>query len=477
MFKNKIQKGNWYLNLERIQFALLLAIALCMGVFLRATSYLIGVSVFIALVYWILTPKVQKIDKSWILLFLPLFLLYLMYLFSMLYSENKEYGWYSLERKLSLLVFPIIMVGMGRNFFTEKKNKWIGFVFVIGCLCIFFQKAYFLSLGVLEYPFTRELLEQGKYQELINNIIPSMMQYLSSYPHLHPAFEALYMVLAFAFLSVSWIQHPKWYKKTGIKIFAIFSMLCFALALLTSSSKAGQIIFVISCLIILVDIFYRKKYILAGSFCLLFVLFFGASLYFAPGVIKRMQYSITKTNHFLEETRAFKADSAFKSREITSADKNYDGSVVPRLYLLKNGFGTFIEHWVFGVGIGDGGDVFFEHYQKTQALKIVQKHPHNQYLHTAIDLGIIGLGCLSWILVAAFIRAIKTKNLLFLIFLFSVSFAFCTDSTLTIQLGIVFFSFFYCWFMAFPVEERKKKNREKWTTTEEESPVETTDTL
>ena len=95
-------------------------------------SYVLGVSVGISVVYACLRPRLSW-EWSQSRPFLPMVLLYLLMWLSVLYSMDKVEAvrrcWYC----LSLLLYPVIFVGMGRDFFSVKRCRLWAVVFVASC--------------------------------------------------------------------------------------------------------------------------------------------------------------------------------------------------------------------------------------------------------------------------------------------------------------------------------------------------------
>jgi O-antigen ligase len=69
-------------------------------------------------------------------------------------------------------------------------------------------------------------------------------------------------------------------------------------------------------------------------------------------------------------------------------------------------------------------------------------HTHNQFLHTWIDLGLVGILLLLCCLVVCFIQFWKQKEEIGIWFSGLILINILTDDMLEIQAGIVFFIFF-----------------------------------
>lgn len=80
---------------------------------------------------------------------------------------------------------------------------------------------------------------------------------------------------------------------------------------------------------------------------------------------------------------------------------------------------------------------------------------HNQYLQVFSETGIFGLIILLVMLVNFFIKSIKTKDFLFIMFSILISMVFLTESFLWVQRGLIFFTIFYCLFVRTDYKEKK----------------------
>jgi len=69
-------------------------------------------------------------------------------------------------------------------------------------------------------------------------------------------------------------------------------------------------------------------------------------------------------------------------------------------------------------------------------------NPHNQFLHSTVTLGIVGLLILVSIFTIPIAIGIKTKNYFFIFFIIAVVLNCMTESVLEVQKGILFFCVF-----------------------------------
>ncbi len=103
----------------------------------------------------------------------------------------------------------------------------------------------------------------------------------------------------------------------------------------------------------------------------------------------------------------------------------------------------------FGYGTGDVADVFETHYKLngTNLEERYQLRSHNQYLSTAIAVGIVGLGFFLFFLLFPVGFGFKQRNYFYLICLCISLLSFFSEDTLETQDGVFFFTFLTNFFL------------------------------
>jgi O-antigen ligase len=103
----------------------------------------------------------------------------------------------------------------------------------------------------------------------------------------------------------------------------------------------------------------------------------------------------------------------------------------------------------FGVGTGNIDDHLSERLNAFGQTKLAQKdekesirfNPHNQFLQTSLEIGLLGGFVLVFYLISAFSLAYKYRNVFFMVVVSSLVFNALFESMLQRQSGIVFYSF------------------------------------
>lgn len=71
-------------------------------------------------------------------------------------------------------------------------------------------------------------------------------------------------------------------------------------------------------------------------------------------------------------------------------------------------------------------------------------NPHNQFLQTGLEIGLLGLAVLLLLLVLVFVRAVRSGDLILTVLTASLVFNCLFESMLQRQSGIVFYTFWIC---------------------------------
>jgi O-antigen ligase len=129
---------------------------------------------------------------------------------------------------------------------------------------------------------------------------------------------------------------------------------------------------------------------------------------------------------------------------IESGENNWNPINI-RLAILENSLELIQDHWLLGVGPGNMREVLDTYYTKNNFSfgMLNNLDPHNQFLHTFINLGIVGVIVLLLLVISLAFYSVKNRDpllatLLMIFILFSIS-----ASTLSVNKGIMFFSFFF----------------------------------
>ncbi len=341
---------------------------------------------------------------------------YIIYLIGLLYTSNMQEGLQDVETKLSLLLFPLILFTMPLS--QEPKRDFVLKAFVLGCLL-----ASVYSVGMATYIYLNSGENTFFYESL------------SSYLHLHPTYFACY--LSFSLLSVLYYVTKQWHiyprKKRIAAIFIVSSLMLVTLLL---SARIVIITLGLTLSIAFLIYMYRTKRIVPGIGILLVSLIaFVGLIWSLPNTKKRMVAAI---------------------EPLYSQDSQYQPNIRLRIWsatskLIANNF--FI-----GNGTGDLQDELKKEYKRRNYVTALKKNlnTHNQYLQTALALGIIGLIILIANLLLPLIFSVQQGHFLYIYFLVLMIIPFMTEAMLETQQGVLFYAFFNS-FLAEQLQLKRKR--------------------
>jgi len=349
------------------------------------------------------THLFSEIQRGWTFSFASF---YLLYVAGLLYTTNFDYGWFDLEVKLSLFVFPLIFATYGWPLFSERQTRYILWAFVAGCVV-----GTIMLLG-----------HAGMNKFSLG--IPNSFYYMKLAWFFHTSYLSMYYNFAVAFLILMLItgKNMKSWRPGATLAVALF--LVHMIFLL--SSKAGIIILGINTVLLSGFALIRLNRLrLAGVILATGIFVFGVEYFVTPEAFSRMSKAeeviSTRTGIRIHaESNADRMAVWFTAREI-----------------IKNNL-------IFGVGTGDVKDALMEGYRKHNFIPALEHkfNAHSQYLQTFITLGLVGFLLLLATLVFPAVRALCMKQDLYLIFLMIFAMNILFESMLEIQQGVIFYAFF-----------------------------------
>lgn len=313
-------------------------------------------------------------------------------------ASNLKIGFFDIEVKLSLLVFPIIFLNHG--IISKKGFRHIIFSFVLGN----FVSSFILLIIAL-------------YRTISTSEIYLFYNLFSFY--IHPSYFALYILFAISgciyLVKTEYFVSNKWLYAFSIYFFIIIFLL---------SSKAGFLILLIIVPLLFLRIFNKFKYALITSIITISMLSFVFIEYNF-----RANYSIKVAEEKIIENKYEKNDYSTSDRKAI-----YETSIK---LILDNPF--------LGYGAGDIKPVLFQEYEKRnmQNALVTKLNVHNQFLETFIGQGIIGFLITILLFIYPLVHIKRYKKYLLLMFIIVCGINFLFESMLNTQAGVVFFAFFY----------------------------------
>ena len=341
-----------------------------------------------------------------------LILLYTLYAAGMLYTENKAAGWFDLQVKLSILLFPVILFPLLS--FNEEKMKKMLKSFIIGCIC-----AVIICFSVALFNYIREYIyiSRGWYNlnHGINFFLSSRLSYF-----MHPSYFSMYLCFSLIFLL---FYKGDFFVKPRIRYY-LSSLIIFSIIFL--ASKAGLIILFLSFVAYFIMIQNIK---IVASLSIVIVFLFGLLYFSAPEF-------------------AGKFNKAVRTVSTKGTDIKTSQSSPARILAWKSAIQIIKEQKVWGTGTGDVKDALIQRYSKNGYTGLLEKklNAHNQFLQTGIALGYPGMIILIIIFIYSFYIHIKRKFTIGIMFTLIITVNLLFESMLETQAGVIFFAFFFSLF-------------------------------
>lgn len=333
--------------------------------------------------------------------------LYILFLLGMLYTEDLNKGTYYLEKTSSLIVFPLIFSSSGKHIKKNINPLLFSFSFaniIVGTIC--------LVTNIFK------LIESNRpLQNLFHyDIYLSFTETIG----IHSVYFSMYISLSISFLIIHLILK---FKSTSRLVFILISISIVYLVflLLVMSSRMQIIILFLVINFICIWISKNKTKALLTAVVLNLVLI---------TVISNMQFT-----HYQFE-KLFSQELSLDTPRQKRGEK--------RLSRWIASFEIIKENFFIGVGTGDVQNALTTTYKVNGLNYAADKryNSHNQYLGTFIMLGIFGLGYLVACLLVPFVHSLKNSDYLLASFLLIVGISFLSESMLSRQNGIVFYSLF-----------------------------------
>lgn len=352
-------------------------------------------------------------DRDTIIYFLPLAGFFLVTLISISYSSHAGYGFDLLFRKITLLLLPLLLV------FSEFSSKTIrkGLRFYI--LGVFITALISLTIAFVRsskwgggmfciIPFHDGITEKILDTDATNNFF--LGTDLSFF--MHPSYFALH--IAMAFLIVVFVKAFE-HNSLIIKGITLPFVLISGTVLLLLSTNASVLTTILLGFGMIFFAFRLRALLDLKTY---WIMFFGLLLLILS----------TYNTQFLHLVLGNLGESLLTKARITNTS----------LSLIR-------EHLFWGVGLGDLTEQLNLAYNAlgNSDLAELSMNPHNQYLQTWGNSGLLALIFLVGMLVNAFVFGILRRNFLLIAFSVLTATNFFFESMLNRYWGILFFAVFY----------------------------------
>lgn len=356
--------------------------------------------------YWFQIPRYHK------LLYILSVFFFVWQILGLLYSDNQHEGWRNIALRLSLFLFPLVLISPG-YMIRQKANH---------LLRLFALSTFSYLLICFGFAFYRSLSFQNGLW--IFNPHPPVYDWLNYFYGFelaifqHPSYLSMYILfsvfIAFeAFLDKS-IKKDK-------RIFWLILSIILLISIYLLSSR-GEILVTI----LAVPIYFWFKYKILGVNRIA-----GIFIIICIFVLIPIFISNPRLHYY------FRGESKMEwSNKIQKES---------RIAIWKSAFSIIRKNFVFGVGTGDIQDELNKEYKQTgdHDLLIVRNlNAHNQFIEILLENGLIGLILFISLSGIMLYISISEGNLIYMMFIIIVLFSFLFETMLNRLAGVSFFSLF-----------------------------------
>ncbi len=348
--------------------------------------------------------KIKSFDVFKFRRFYLFFVLFLIVLFSLIYTKDLSKGLRYVEKYSIFLVIPFILSVIQIN----KKR-------VFKLLLLFSTIVVFLSI-YCEFIVINQLILNG---DPLSTLLDKRYSYLNfSQPvDIHPAYFSLFIIVAI----LTYFTYIVYFKISNLRKVAIVIILIYLSWVILQLSNRTYLLILF---IVLNWCFYRyltqinKRKITKA-------LFLAVSNLILILVVANTGYSKKRIQQVFGYTYA-------------NGYKHEDGK--KKLLQWEAAVGAN-KNAIFGNGMGDAKQSILNEYNSREYSYYLKNsyNAHNQYLETYVGLGIIGLFCLTLIIFQGILRAIKSSIGPYMVLFYIIPIAFLTESYLERHHGLIFF--------------------------------------
>ena len=323
----------------------------------------------------------------------------------MLYTSNIPSGWFDLQVKLSILIFPVLLVSEGEMNFNKQKiftEMFTCGLLLNGVICLGYAVWRYVALNKFVF------------------------QYMDFSLFLHPSYYSMYIDLALV-LIVNMLTLKSNEIRNWEKIYFYSSLIFLEFMLILLQSKTGLLVSVIVFSIIIIRYaIHTKRWSATGIFILCSI----ATYFFTYNCI------ITANR-----SRISVATQVLVNKPM---DTHSTESTQVRYFVWQSAWNVIKANAIKGVGTGDAKDKLIEQYARDNHTGALQEklNAHNEYIQVTVALGIAGLICLLSCLLAPLYKSIREKRFVYIMFILILMINFLTESMFETQSGTIFYGFF-----------------------------------
>jgi O-antigen ligase len=350
-------------------------------------------------------------NNAYSLLFFLFILYYLWQAAGLIYTSDVKLGMLNIFSRLSLILFPIVLIYPGKT--IKIKTKILLRIFVLGTslfMLFCFSYALYRSVGLKNgiYSFNPHPFENS----WLNYFYSSLL----TIDH-HPSYIAMYVMLSAFICFESWFDNTL---QTNARKMWLFLGFLLVICQYFLSSLTGILI----CLF-LIPLYFINKFKNLGKFKLILLIIIVILIALVPLILKNQRVDYLYGNVFQRQ-------------------EGYVRKNDPRLKIWESALKISKKNLFIGVGIGDVRAVLTTEYQRIGEEQMVNEkyNAHNQFIEVLLENGIIGLTIFLSIFGTMIYIAFADKNLLYGLFIIMMLIFFMFESVLYRLAGVSFFPLF-----------------------------------
>lgn len=337
--------------------------------------------------------------------------LFVLQLFSLIYTQDVRAGLFVIEKSLPLLVFPIMLI-WNRLYLSEKQYRLALVVYVTVCLVL----ALFVLIAFLFF-YERDPTVAPHFEDIYKR------DFISRVTRNHPTYLSVFFLFA-ALICIHWLRVEL--DKVIKKIVVSLVSLLFIVVATFMAARMPLIAFAVALLFQLLISNWspvRKMLLIVGAGVI------GISLLLSVSTLRQRTLEVIETKYEVPRGEHF----------------NSTNLRVGIFYCTKE---AIISNLFWGVGVGSSQHVLNQclYTLETDAYQQADYNTHNQFLGSWLAIGLPGLAILVLLFVNGLWIAWRQGIPLLTIFLIFTAICFQTEEVLSRQAGIIFFMYFYVLF-------------------------------
>lgn len=365
-----------------------------------------------------LDPQLDKRKRVYVLLPASY---YLLCIIGLIYTYNIKEGIYELDKKITLVAFPVLFLFFFKELTGERLNNILKSYLagITTCalisVCLGFYYSTSIVNGTIQFRTAVNDFVHERGDSFFEQVTQGGNYFFGPYisPFIHTNYYGLYLSLGIIIASYFFIISERKYR------YLVIALLLFCMLILTDSR--GPLISFLFCIPIVI-LFSVRNRLTRISLPLLIA-----------GIIAVI--SISPRTSLL-----------FFNLQETIENVRYDSeeSTMLRLVVWDAAIEIIRDNWLWGVGTGDREDAMLNVTRhKNKAAFQMKLNAHNQYFEAFLTFGISGLIVIVALILVPLRRALSRRQHLLAAFLTVIGLNMLFESALQVFQGIAFFSFFF----------------------------------